>query len=79
MDDLALKNLSFGWNIPCKNLSYLVPLEDNIFDNFNFYTVFEFTRHRTETIPLLHNNNKDSDGNFKNDDGNNDFNPYFWN
>ena len=79
LDDFALENLNFGWKIPCKNLSYLVPLEDNIFDNFNFYAVFKFTRQMTETIHLLHNNNKNGDGNFKTDDGDDNFNTYFWN
>ena len=79
LDDFTLKNLSFGWKIPCKILCYLVPLEDNIFDNFNFYRVFEFTKHMTETIHLLHNNDNNGDGNFKNDNDNDDCNPYFWN
>ena len=79
LDDLALKNLSFGWKIPCKTLSYLVYLEDNTFDNFNFYTVFEFTRHMTETIHLLQNSDKNSDCDFKNDNDDDNFNPCFWN
>ena len=65
LDSFALKNLSFGWKIPFEIVSSLVPLEDNIFDNFNFFTVFEFTRHITEMIHLLHNNDKSSDGNLK--------------
>ena len=60
------------------NCIFLVPLSDNVFYSFKFYTVFEFTR-GTEKKYLVHKNDKNSSWNINNDNDEDDFNPYFWN